>query len=446
MKKCIRLTALILLLVMTVGLACGCSSSEDENQIVYANLTIGLPHDLDSEVLEQVKTMIGSIEAEDGYAFLEDAIVKIVTVPQEGTEEYKDFIKQVYNNKIDLFLGNFSEEMITLVEDKKITSTPDLTKASSLFTDPQIPSHENLARAYNRRGYSIPFYGSYQGVFMNVDVFEKAEIDLPTDWATLNDAIAKLKEKNIVPFVAGFADGAGYWLDEMIMSEGGIAEHSAIPSKGVVGSWQRAVSDIKKFYNDGAFNSDVLTATHDAAVQQFINKDAAMIVCSSKDLGASVDGETVKFMTMPVTPTGLKKDNAFIGKSEMGFFINSKSLMADVDDVTKLCSKITTLLSDYFGSYEYYPEIFDVDGYYPFYKDTGDITMDTAMEKDAWEIISKNNGDIPMENYLLSFDEMESGLVDVLENEVSITDYLTSVTKSHVDAQAELDALNEKKK
>ncbi len=444
MKKYIRLTALLLVLVMTVGLACGCSSNaKDENQTVYAHLTVGVPYDMDSAVLEQIKTMIGSIEAEDGFSFYEDTIVELVPVPEEGTKEYEKFIKNVYNNKIDIFLGNFSEGFVKLIEDKKIASNIEITDANSMFSESQISSQAVLSREYNRVGYHIPVIGSYQGVFMNTDVFEKAEVAIPTDWATLNDAIAKLKEKGITPFAAGFSDGAEYWLDEMILAEGGIGEHSAVPSKGVVSSWQRAVNDIKKLYNDGAFNKDALTATHADAVQRFINKDAAMIVCSSKDLGAGVDGETVTYMTMPVTDTGIKKAGTYIAQSEMGFYINSKSLFADVDDVTKLCAKLIALVVDHFASPEWYPQIFDKEGYFPFYKDNADTCMDSKMEKAAWEVISENQADVPMKNYLQPHEDLESGLVDVLENEVSVKDYLLSVTEKQIEAQAEL---KEKKK
>ncbi len=446
MKKCIRLTALLLILVMTVGLACGCSSNaEDENQVVYAHLTVGVPYDMDSEILDQIKTMIGSIESQEGFSFMEDTIVELVPVPAEGTAEYKKFVKKVYDNKIDLFLGNFSEGFEKLVEDKKIATNLDITKANSLFSDPQISSQAVLSREYNRMGYSIPIVGSYQGVFMNKDVFEKAQVAIPTDWATLNDAIAKLKEKGVTPFAAGFADGAEYWLDEMILSEGGIGEHSAVPSKGVVNSWERAVNDIKKLYNNGAFNSDALTATHEAAVQQFINKEAAMIVCSSKDLGDGVDGESVTYMTMPTTDTGIKKPGTYIAQSEMGFYINSKSLFADVDDVTKLCAKLIALIVDNFASPEWYPQIFDKEGYFPFYKDNADACMDSALEKTAWEVISNNDADVPMKNYLLPHEELESGLAGVLANEVSVKDYLLAITEKQIKAQAELDARKDKK-
>lgn len=446
MKKCIRLTALLLVLVMTVGLACGCSSKkEDEGQTVYAHLTVGIPHDMDSAVLEQIKTMIGSIESESGFSFYEDTVVELVPVPAEGTKEYDKFIKNVYNNKIDIFLGNFSEGFVKLIEDKKIATNIEITDANSMFSEPQIASQAVLSREYNRVGYHVPVIGSYQGVFMNTDVFANAEIAIPTDWATLNDAIAKLKEKGITPFVAGFADGAEYWLDEMILSEGGVAEHSAVPSKGVVSSWQRAVNDIKKLYNDGAFNKDVLTATHADAVQRFINKDAAMIVCSSKDLGAGVDGESVTYMTMPVTNTGIKKAGTYIGQSEMGFYINSKSLFADVDDVTKLCAKLIALVVDNFANPEWYAKIFDKEGYFPFYKDNADTCMDSALEQAAWKVISNNDADVPMSNYLLPHEDFESGLVDVLENEVSVKDYLLNITEKQINALAEQKALKDKK-
>lgn len=434
MRKSIRWIALVLTLVMTVGLACGCSSSKsEENQIVYANLTVGVPYDMDPAAIEQLKVLIGSVEAEDGFAFFEDTHVKIVSVPQAGTDEYEKFIKEVFNGKVDFFLAPYSDELAELVQDKKLAVKTSVEASNNSFVESLIPSQSVLSRAKKRVSYGIPFMGSYQGLFLNTDVFEKAEVAIPTDWATLTDAVAKLKEKGITPFAAGFADGANYWLDEMVLAEGGHAEHSAVPSKGVINSWKRAVLDIQKFYKDGAFNADVLTCTHDAAVQQFINKEAAMILCSSKDIAGAAD-DAVGFMTVPATDSGLKKANNFIAQAELAFYFNRMSLNEPVDDVTPLSAKMATMIADYFAEAEGYANVFDKEGYFPFYASAADC-MDKKYEASAWEVISTGEGDLPMSNYLLCHEEFESGLAEALTGQISVDDYLANIAALQIEAQ-----------
>ena len=445
----IKLTALLLMLVMTVGMICGCTVStqdDTEDAVTVTELTVGLPYAADSEETAAIKQMIGSIAAEDGFAFYEDAVVTIVTVPEAGTEEYTKFIKKVADGKVDFFLAPSSAELEELIEDKKIVENNAITQRDGRFSEGQIATFKALSREYKRLSYSVPFSGSYQGLFINVDMFEQNEIPVPTDWASLNAAIPALIEKGVTPFAAGFADGAGYWLDEMILAEGGVAEHSALPAKGVINSWSRAVNDIKKFYDAGAFQDDALSNTHDVAVQQFLNKEAAMMVCSSKDIATGVDTSTVAYMSMPTPDTGIKEENAFIGQSELGFYFYSKSFTKNVDETTSLSSKMAEFITSYMASSEWYGEYLAEPGCFPFFKSAEDC-MDTDLEASAWEMISESEyADVPISNYLLAYDELESGLVQVLEGQISVDEYLTSVTEAELEAQAAKKAEEKEKK
>ena len=102
------------------------------------------------------------------------------------------------------------------------------------------------------------------------------------------------------------------------------------------------------------------------------------------------------------------------------------------------------LIVDHFGSPDWYPTLFDKDGYFPFYADNNGC-MDTTLELSAWESISKKAADKPMSNYLLVNDEFESGLVAVLEGQTTVDEYLTSITDAQNAAQAALDAEKEDK-
>ncbi len=433
MKKLIKLTALLLMLVLTVGMVCGCASTAaDEEEKVLAELTIGLPYNSESANWSELQLMI------DDFEMMNDAVVTLVEVPAVGTEEYTKFIDQVYNGKVDIFLSSSNEEIDRLIEEKKLAALSSINSKDNRFYELMAPNYKELSRESNRLSYSVPYAGSFQGLFLNKDVFTFAEVELPTDWDSLNAAIAALKAKNVTPIAAGFADGgAGYWLDEMILVEGGTAEHSAIPSKGVIKSWTRAVNNIKNFYNAGAFSDNVLTATHDIAVADFINDQAAMIVCSSMDLAGSVDPDNTVFLPFPKSPTGFKEDNAYIGKVESAFFINQKSLNRNVDDTTALSGVMVEFINSYMGSADYYPTLFAVDGQFPFITDGSDA-MDSAYEEAAYGIIKEATAaDQSAAKYLLTFDELESGLVDVLSGAASVDEYLTDASAAEIQAQAD---------
>lgn len=436
MKKSFKITALILMLVMTLGAFSGCLVTSDGSSgnegTVYAELTVGLPYTSDDALWTDLVEMI---TGQYGFNFMNDAIVTVVNVPEEGSENYEEFLKKVSNGKIDMFLAPSSEGINELIDNGYLSSATKIGKQDSSFTSGLIDTYSALSREDNRLGYSIPFYGTYQGIFINTDVFERANVELPTDWASLMTAIDQLNAAGVTPFAAGFTDGAGYWLDEMIFVEGGVAEHSATPSKGTINSWTRAVKNIKDLYNKSAFSSSALTDTHDAAIAHFINQDAAMILCSSGDLAGRVSTETVGYMNFPVSDTGIKEENSYIGESELGFYIYSKSLSKQVDEITSLSGimkEFITMMAE-----EHYVDVFAAEGTFPF-NPAGDGSMDAAYEEAAWNVISEaKSADVPMSNYILTFDQMASGLVDVLDGSVSVDDYLADATATEITAQAE---------
>ena len=433
MKKFIKITALLLMLVLMMSMVCGCATSEgeEEEEKVYAELTIGLPYNSESAIWSDLQAMIKDFEE------INDAIVTLVEVPAVGTEAYTAFIDDVNNGKVDLFLSPSNAELEQLIEVDKIASTATINSKDNRFYELMIGTYKDLSPESNRLGYSVPYSGSVQGLFLNKDVFEQNNIALPTDWATLNAAIAAFKAKGITPIAAGFADGAGYWLDEMILVEGGTAEHSAVPAKGVINSWSRAVNDIKNFYNAGAFSANALSNTHDIAVAEFVNKQAAMIVCSTMDLAGSADPDNTVFMSFPNSSTGIKEEGAYIGKAESLFYINKKSLSRNVDDTTALSGVMVEFINSYMGYSDYYGPLFSVEGQFPFSTDASDA-MDTPYEETVYDVVTgAENADISMNAYLLTFEEMKSGLVDVLNGTVSVADYLSSAADAEIKAQAD---------
>ncbi len=434
MKRMIKITALLLMLVLTMGMVCGCmSSSCDGDDVVEktAKLTIGLPYTSESPIWSDLQAMIKDFE------FMYDAKVTLVTVPDRESKEYAKFIDQVYDGKIDMFLGESGEELEKLIEDGKIATAVAINKKDTRFYEGYIATYPDFSREQNRLNYSVPFNVSYQGLFLNKDVFEANKVALPTDWNSLLAAVDALKKAGVTPFAAGFADGANYWLEEMILVEGGVAEHSATPAKGVINSWSRAVKNIKDFYNSGAFSADALSNTHEIAVADFVNGKTAMILCSSMDLAGSMDHDNMLFMSFPKSPTGVKKDNTVIAKMESGFYINSKSLSINVDDVTALSTTMIGFITDYMCSTDYYSTMFAKEGTFPANTALTEV-MDSTLETSVYQTMTTAPiMDMPMDMYMLTFEDMKSGLVDVLNGSVTAKDYLSTISQGEIKAQAD---------
>ena len=76
---------------------------------------------------------------------------------------------------------------------------------------------------------------------------------------------------------AGFADvGLEYMIDEMVLAEGGTAEHSYMPVHGIMSSWDRAIKDIRALESKGAFTADCYNVTFETALKSFVDGSAAI--------------------------------------------------------------------------------------------------------------------------------------------------------------------------
>ncbi len=133
MKNCKKYVACLLILVLTLGAFCGCikktGDGSDTDEKTYAELTIGLPFDENSSCWSDLQTMIKDFEE------MNDAKVTLVTVPQVGTDEYKDFIKKVGNNKIDMFYSAGNDALDDLVDDGTIMTATVMNGKDSRISE-----------------------------------------------------------------------------------------------------------------------------------------------------------------------------------------------------------------------------------------------------------------------------------------------------------------------
>ena len=87
--------------------------------------------------------------------------------------------------------------------------------------------------------YAIPSRPFWEGLFVNTDLFEQYGLELPTDWAKLEAAIAKFNEVGIVPIAVSLSDIPHYISEFAIIASGTPQEHMARPKtiEEVPDSW-----------------------------------------------------------------------------------------------------------------------------------------------------------------------------------------------------------------
>ena len=211
-----------------------------------------------------------------------------------------------------------------------------------------------------------------------------------------------LKEKGVTPIAAGFADvGLEYMIDELVLSEGGSAEHSYQPSFGVVSSWERAINDIKTLEAAGAFTANCYNVNFESAVQDFLDGKAAMIVAPSTAFGGELPADDVKVVGFPTTPTGKREAGAFVGRLDHGFYISTAYFNSGDRERDSIFELMNT---DYLGGADFYEIFKDESTFCPnpeYYADYKETKMDDALNA----LVSKAEvADWPMRDRIITMD------------------------------------------
>ena len=339
---------MLIILVLSMAMVSGCSEAKSDDEVTLT-MTIGIPAKfLSGDDAETWKECMRYWQ--EDFATFANTKISFTAVPTEAGA-MKKFIKRVEKGEIAMFYAPRGEMINKMIEEEAIINYEDIRVKYGGFNEGLSNGVRNISAEDNLINYMMPLVGTYQGLFINSEIFAANEIAEPTDWASLLDAITKLNEKQITPIAAGFADeGLEYMVDEMILSEGGTAEHSYQPTFGLMSSWERAVNSIKVLETAGAFTKNCYNVSYADAKQAFVDGKAAMIVAPSSDLVPAIDADQVKAITFPCTPTGKREKGAFLGDINFGLYLSeeyfNRSNMRCSDGVIELMDEEYVLNPD----------------------------------------------------------------------------------------------------
>jgi raffinose/stachyose/melibiose transport system substrate-binding protein len=232
----------------------------------------------------------------------------------------------------------------TLVEQNKVVSIEEIRSEYPDYASNINPAAMDSAKCYDGKQYAVPTHGYYEGIFCNKDLFEANGIELPTDWAKLEAAITGFAEKGITPIAAALGHIPHYWIEHLILAEGGVQDHSNRDVAAVKETWVNGLSYFKKFNDMGAFPADAATTQHELVQAQFIDKQAAMFVDGSWAVGAMTDPDNTVILPIPSTGNGKNDGTQIISGFSSGFYITRKAWddPAKRDAAVKFVQAMTT--------------------------------------------------------------------------------------------------------
>ncbi|MDA3731098.1 extracellular solute-binding protein [Niameybacter massiliensis] len=213
----------------------------------------------------------------------------------------------------------------TIVEQGKVVPISEIQSVYPDYASNINPAALKSATCPDGVQYAIPTHGYYEGIFVNTDLFEANGVDLPTDWAKLENAITAFAKTDITPIAVALGHIPHYWIEHLILAEGGVQDHSNKDITAVKESWVNGLSYFKKFNDMGAFPVDTATTQNDLVEAQFINKQAAMFLDGSWAVGKFGDTETVALLPIPGTGNGKCDGKQLISGFSSGFYITKKA-------------------------------------------------------------------------------------------------------------------------
>lgn len=247
-------------------------------------------------------------------------------------------------NEPDITMYFTDAQAAPVVESGKVLPLDDLIAEGVVGKD-ILPSVYEQIRYEDGSVYAVPITGFYEGLILNLDLFEEYDVDYPASWDKLVEAVETFKDNGITPMALGLGVTPHYQIEHSILKVGGAAAHDAGLENGIHPMWVEGLNNIKELYDLGAFQKDTLTQGWEGARSLFKQGKAAMLVEGSWAIAdASNNGEIkVTMIAYPKSAT-LGDPTDMIAGFTSGMYLSRDAYHDPVkkDAVLKLFKTLTS--------------------------------------------------------------------------------------------------------
>ncbi len=203
----------------------------------------------------------------------------------------EDFL---FNLKADFATGNEPDvfglwpgsDVNLLVEQGRIADLTDV-----LLNDPEWSRQFQTSTwkyvIIDDRIYGVPFEIIYEALFINQDLFDRYNMDVPSTYDELLETVITFREHDIVPIAFNTTPEGSFIYQNLVMMFGGKSgvESPFDHKGGLKSNFIEAMKAMKELYDLGAFPEDAFYIDDKTRNDLFMNKEAAMIVQGSWFIG-----------------------------------------------------------------------------------------------------------------------------------------------------------------
>lgn len=199
-------------------------------------------------------------------------------------DDFLPAIKEEFatGNQPDIFGLWPGSDITSLINAGKVADLTSVVDADPVFKNSFDPTMWSKVR-HGGRIYGLPVEITFQGLFVNKDLFDKYKVQVPTDYDSLVKAIKIFRAHGIIPISFNCKPEGSYIYQNIAMSLGGKDIETPIKNGKVNDCYIKAMYIMRNLYSMGAFpeNSECFSMDSNARDDLFLNKKAAMIVQGS---------------------------------------------------------------------------------------------------------------------------------------------------------------------
>lgn len=346
MKK--KVLSMLLIGAMTASMVAGCGNKSDETTNNNSNA------DKDNAAATtETGNKDTADKAEPSGNPVELKVVAMFGGTDPNAEAFNEindeFTTENKNVKLQINAATADEQWKASVNaDFSVGNEPDVLQfftdaiADSIVATDKLVSIEEIRAEYpdyaadtldsaldgtkNTDGVSraVPTTGYWEGLFCNKDLFDKYELELPTDWASLETAIKTFSENGITPIAVSLNEVPNYWIEHLMLYSSGVDEYVQVPETAPEG-WVKGIEMFKTLRDMGAFPKDTDSVDDSYTGQLFRDKKCAMQLDGSWYSGNITDTENTVVIAFPGVPDQKAQANSMVSGISSGFYITKKA-------------------------------------------------------------------------------------------------------------------------
>lgn len=344
MRRARKVVALLLALALSMTMLIACGKEKDtptggtpsveiingsgKNDNISGNNNEGK-----NPVTLSTVSMFGGTDANAGnyQAIIEEFIstYNYITVEDDTQASTQDWKTKI---AADFAVGN-EPDVIQFFTD---ANASDVLAADKFVTIEEIKAvypeyaedilDDALVAAANLDGVqrAVPTNRYWEGLFCNKDLFDKYNLELPTDWNKLLIAIETFKANDIIPISVSLNEIPHYWVEYMLLTAAGIDGYTQVPTEAPA-EWIKGIEMIKTLKDMGAFPVDTDSIDNAFAGTLFYEKKSAMQLDGNWFLGGIPDQDNTVLCQFPIMDGGKAEPGAIVAGISSGFYITKKA-------------------------------------------------------------------------------------------------------------------------